>query len=79
VTVGTGLAALGCFGAVDLVAVGTDLPLLLDTMLLVAATICYLALVWVRRRALGFDAFRQVLRRRVGTPRHAGRLVRAEG
>lgn len=78
VTVAAAAAALACFGLADLVVVATDLPLSLDLTLLAVATVCYLALVWVRRQTLGLGAFREVLRRRVRTPQRAGRLVRAE-
>jgi O-antigen/teichoic acid export membrane protein len=67
-TVGVALAALACFGFVDLVVIGTDLPLAGDMTVLAAGTLVYLAGIWSRRGLLGLGAFRSALRRRPARP-----------
>lgn len=57
-------AAVACFGSVDLVAAGTDLPRAVDLLLLAVATAAYLAGVWSWRRRLDLHAFGTALRRR---------------
>lgn len=62
------LLALGCFGAVDVVALASDLPVTAETAWLILGALAYLYGVWSWRAALGLDAFRSALRRRRGPP-----------
>lgn len=68
-SVSVGLAAVGCFGIVDLVLAFTDLALVADVAFTAAATAGYLALMWSWRSMLGLAAFRSAFRRRQGLPR----------
>jgi O-antigen/teichoic acid export membrane protein len=63
-TVGVAVAALACFGTVDVVVATTDPPLAVGLGLAAVATVVYCAGVWRWRRVLGLDAFRTALRRR---------------
>ncbi|MGZ4446720.1 MAG: hypothetical protein ACXVEC_08560 [Nocardioides sp.] len=72
-TVRVSALALGCFGAVDVLVLGTRAPLAVGLLALGVATPAYLAGVWWWRTSLDLPAFRTVLRRR--RPAHAARLV----
>ena len=77
-TVGVGLAALACFGVVDVVVVVGDLPMLAGAAVLGVATLVYLAGIWSRRVPLGLGAFRSALRRRSAVAARSGSPVEDE-
>jgi peptidoglycan biosynthesis protein MviN/MurJ (putative lipid II flippase) len=60
------LAAVVCFGVVDVVAAVGDLPLAVDVALLGVGTLAYASVIWSWRATLGLGAFRSALRRRPG-------------
>jgi O-antigen/teichoic acid export membrane protein len=62
-SVSVGLAAIGCFGAVDVLLATTDIAVEADVSLAAAATSAYLVLTWSWRDMLGLSAFRSALRR----------------
>jgi hypothetical protein len=62
-TASVALAALTCFGLVDLVVASTALPLSIDFVVLAAGSTVYGAFLWSRRTALGLGAFRSTLQR----------------
>jgi O-antigen/teichoic acid export membrane protein len=60
------LAAVVCFGVVDIAAAVSDFPVAVDVALLGVGTVVYAGVIWSWRATLGLDAFRSALRRRRG-------------
>jgi O-antigen/teichoic acid export membrane protein len=67
-----GLAAILCFGAVDLVTPLVGWPLVVDAGLVCVAGLVYAGGIWSWRETLGLGAFRSVLRHRVARPARRG-------
>ena len=79
------LAAVVCFGVVDVVAAVSDLPWPSMRLCSVVGTLVYAGVIWSWRSTLGLDAFRSALRRRRGAlpppprPRGSERTVNPRG